>query len=194
MDTGLAPGFLIAAPGLVDPHFARTVVLMAEHTSEGAVGFIVNRPTEITLEELLRGVDEGLAEAVEGREVASMRVLIGGPVQRHVAWVLYRRERGEPVDEGAVTVGEHLVLGASMELLRSLVQGERQGPFHVLLGYSGWGNQQLEGEIATGSWLPMGLEGDLTFEVPMPSRWDEAVRRLGLVPGGFMMGGPGAQA
>jgi len=192
--TQLAPGFLVASPKLEDPNFARSLVLMAEHGKDGAVGFIVNRPTQMPLAVLLRGVDRELAEVVAEGDFGEMKVLIGGPVQRHIAWVLYHRRPGEELLEGTIAVGERLVLGASMDVLRQLVRGERSGPFHVLLGYSGWGTFQLEGEIAHGSWLPLELEDDLTFGVPAIRRWEVAVERLGLTPGGFMMGGPGAMA
>lgn len=194
MKTQLAPGFLIASPNLKDPNFARTVVLMAEHGREGAVGFIVNRPTNMPLAVLLRGVDRELAESVADSELSDMKVLVGGPVQRHVAWVLYHRQEGEDLRQGTIAVGERLVLGASMEELRRLVHGELPGPFHVLLGYSGWGTFQLEGEITHGAWLPMELVSDLTFDVPAERRWEFAVERLGLTPGGFLMTGGGAKA
>lgn len=194
MTSEIAPGLLIAAPNMRDPNFARSVVLMAEHGEDGAIGFIVNKPTPLTLGTLLHGVDEDLAREVEDSELAARLIHIGGPVQRHIAWVLYRRDDDEVLDEGSITIGDELVVGASMDTLRAFVTGERNGPFQVLLGYSGWGEQQLEGEITRGSWLPLELGDDLAFGVPAEDCWEEAVKRLGLIPGGFMMGGGGALA
>jgi len=179
---------------MADPHFSRSVVLMAEHNNEGAIGFILNRPTPLTLEGLLQSVDKELADIAMDKGLGDRPVLLGGPVQRHIAWVLYQREQDDELDEGSIGVGSQLVVGASLDVLRAFVSGEKPGPFHVLLGYSGWGGQQLEGEITQGSWLPLELGDDLAFETEIEECWDEAVKRLGLVPGGFMMGGPGAKA
>jgi putative transcriptional regulator len=191
----LAPGLLIAAPNLLDPNFAKSIVLMAEHNEDGAVGFILNRETPITLNVFLKGVDKDLAAVAEDHGIGGEHVLVGGPVQRHIAWVLYQRQNGDDdLDEGAIKVGDGLVVGASMDILRSLVSRERSGPFYVLLGYSGWGTQQLESELGHGSWLPLALGDDLAFGTPIEDRWEVAVRRLGLEPGGFIMGGSGASA
>ena len=194
MPSELAPGFLIAAPNMSDPHFARSVVLMAEHNAEGAIGFIVNRPTPLTLSVLLQSVDKDLALIARDKGIGEQPILLGGPVQRHIAWVLYQRNLGDDLDEGSIGVGPLLAVGASMDVLRAFIEGDKTGPFHVLLGYSGWGEQQLEGEITRGSWLPLDLGDDLAFEIETDDCWDEAVKRLGLIPGGFMMGGSGAMA
>lgn len=190
---GLAPGLLIASPSLFDPNFSGSVVLMAEHGEGGALGFIVNRPSQMRVRDVLSGVDEDLVKMARHTDLEAGHVLWGGPVQPQGLWILYRPSLGG-LEEGSVQLAEDLALGASRELLESILRGGRSGPFHLLLGYAGWGPKQVEHEAATGSWLPLGLEDDLVFEVPFESRWDTAVRRLGLMPGGFMMGGPGAQA
>lgn len=196
MSSDLAPGLLIAAPTMKDPNFAHSVVLMAEHGPEGAVGFIMNKPTPITLGRFLGGVDEDLVYLAEENGCSHELVMLGGPVQNHVAWVLYiRQEDDEELDEGSFAVGEELVVGASMETLRAFVGGKRKGPFKVMLGYAGWGEEQLEEEIGEGSWLPMDLDDELAFsEEAGMDFWETAMKGLGLVPGQFMMGGPGASA
>jgi putative transcriptional regulator len=193
MPQPLAPGYLIAAPSLDDPHFERAVVLMAEHNEDGAVGFIINRPTPLSLGFFLQGIDAELAQMAEESGCDDNPVFLGGPVQNNIAWVLYLDD-GRPLDEGSMRVGPSLILGASMDTLRAFVSGRRRGPFHVLLGYSGWGQQQLEGELLQGAWLPLDMTDDLSFLIPIEDRWEQAILRLGLTPGGFMMGGPGAKA
>jgi putative transcriptional regulator len=189
---GLAPGFLVAAPALADPNFAGSLVLMAEHHGEGALGFVVNRPAPITVAEVLGGLDEGLRRDAESAGRAGGAVLVGGPVQPERLWILSRRVTGADLP-GAVAVGEELALGGSRDLLESLVR--RPGdPFVLLLGYAGWAPMQAENEIAAGAWVPMPLASDLVFEVPLEKRWTEAVRRLGLDPGEFLVGGGGARA
>lgn len=192
--TDLAPGILVAAPSMDDPNFTGSVVLMAEHGDDGAVGFVLNKPGDLTLHGLLDKVDSDLLELAREHNLEDQPVLVGGPVQKHIAWVLYRRADTGEVDDGAIPIGDELCVGASLDTLRACVRGEKKGPFHVILGYSGWGEQQLEGEIGHGAWLPMDLGDDFAFEVPIDERWDTAIRRLGLVPGGFFMGGSGAQA
>jgi putative transcriptional regulator len=190
---GLAPGLLLAAPTLGDPNFDGSVVLMAEHHAEGAIGFVVNRPGPIAVEEVLRGLDPGLAaDAVKfGR--AGGKVLVGGPVQPDRLWILYRP--GEvPAEEDATRVGEDLALGGSRELLEALVRTPGGGPFLLMLGYAGWAPMQVEQEVNQGAWIPIPLHQDLVFNVPHDERWDQAVRRIGLEPGSFMVAGGGARA
>jgi putative transcriptional regulator len=191
--SGLAPGFLVAAPALTDPNFAGALVLVAEHHGEGALGFVVNRPGPISVAEVLGGVDEGLRTAAEAAGRAGGTVLVGGPVQPERLWILYRPGGEAPVEGETVRVGEDLALGGSRELLESLVRAPG-GPFLLLLGYAGWAPMQVEKEIAAGAWVPMPLTSDLVLDVPLEKRWETAVRRLGFDPGAFLVGGGGAQA
>lgn len=191
--SGLAPGFLVAAPALSDPNFAGSLVLMAEHHGEGALGFVVNRPAQITVADVLGGVDAELRTLAEATGRADGPVLVGGPVQPERLWILYRPEQAQAIEGETVNVGADLALGGSRELLESLVRG-RGAPFLLLLGYAGWAPMQVEKEIAAGAWVPMPLASDLVLDVPLEKRWDTAVRRLGLDPGEFLVGGGGAQA
>ena len=119
----LAPGYLVAAPNLADPNFAETIVLMAEHSQDGAIGFIINRTTAITLDDLLESVDAELAELARDKGLSNKEVLVGGPVQRNIAWVLYQREDCDDVEDDAVIeVSDDLVLGASVDILRALIE------------------------------------------------------------------------
>jgi putative transcriptional regulator len=190
---GLAPGFLVASPALGDPNFAGSLVLIAEHHAEGALGFVVNRPGPVDVNELLESVDEELRLAAQAVGRAGGTVLVGGPVQPDRLWILFRPGR-VPADAEAVVVGEGVALGGSRELLEALVRDPESGPFVLLLGYAGWAPMQVEREVAAGAWVPMPLHADLVFEVPHEKRWDTAVRRLGLDPGEFLVGGGGAQA
>jgi putative transcriptional regulator len=191
--SGLAPGLLVASPTLGDPNFDGSVVLMAEHHAEGALGFIVNRPGPITVVDVLRGLDPDLAADALRNGRASGQVMEGGPVQPDRLWILYRP--GEvPAEDGATRVGQDLALGGSRELLESLVRTRQGGPFLLVLGYAGWAPMQVEQEVNQGAWIPMALHEDLVFDVPNEARWDQALRRIGLEPGSFMVAGGGAQA
>ncbi len=192
--SGLAPGFLVAAPALADPNFAGALVLMAEHHGEGALGFVVNRAAPLCVGDVLGGLDGDLRRAGEAAGRADGTVLVGGPVQPERLWILFR-PAGAYLDlAGSVRLGADLALGGSRELLESLVRAPAGAPFQLLLGYAGWAPMQVEREISGGAWVPMPLASDLVFDVPLEKRWETAVRRLGLDPGGFLVGGGGAKA
>ena len=197
--TSLAPGFLVAAPNMGDPNFAGSVVLIADHGLQGSLGFIVNRPAPISVSDVLAQVDQGLLRDAMAAGRSSAPVLLGGPVQPERLWVmcyhedvpraLLEEEKGE-----IIRVGRELALGGSRDLLEAVVRAADGGPFHLVLGYAGWGPLQVENEVNAGAWLPSALQRDLVFEVPFADRWNEAVKRLGLMPGEFSMSGGGAKA
>ncbi len=191
--SGLAPGFLVAAPGLRDPNFARSLVLMVEHKPEGSLGFVVNRPSRVTVGEVLEQVDPALRAEAERKDRADAAVMVGGPVQPERLWILHR-PGSVPAEEGGVVLAGAVAVGGSRELLEALVRAPTPGPFLLLLGYSGWGPLQVEREVGAGGWIPLPFEESLVFDVPLEARWDEAVKRLGLTPGGFSVSGGGAQA
>jgi putative transcriptional regulator len=192
-ESGLAPGFLVASPSLRDPNFDGSLVLMAQHTPEGALGFVVNRPAPLRCADLLQAVDPALRAVARAVGRDNVPVLLGGPVQPERLWILWR-PGVVPAGEGELRMGEALGVGGSRALLDALVQNDDAGPFQLILGYAGWGPMQVEGEVAHGAWIPLGLAEDLVLSVPHEERWATAVRRLGLDPGGFAMGGGGAQA
>jgi putative transcriptional regulator len=189
----LAPGFLVAAPALRDPNFAGSLVLMTGHRKEGAMGFVVNRPASLTAADMLAAVDDRLGGLARGSAHGSQPVLVGGPVAQEQVWVLYRRGAVTD-DDDAIRVGRHLAVGSSRPVLESILSSADAGPFQLFIGYSGWAPLQLENEIAQGAWVPASFDEELVTTVPVADRWGAAVRRLGLDPAGFLVGGGGAQA
>jgi putative transcriptional regulator len=189
----LAPGYLVAAPGMRDPNFSGSLVLMTGHRREGAMGFVVNRAAPVSVGEMLATVDDRLAGLARSSPHAERPVLVGGPVSPEQAWVLYRRGTVADDDE-AIAVGRRLAVGSSRAILEALLSGSAPGTFDLLVGYAGWAPMQLEEEIAQGAWVPMGLDEELVTTVPVEDRWTEAVRRIGLDPAGFGVGGGGAMA
>jgi putative transcriptional regulator len=190
---GLAPGMLVAAPTLRDPNFASSLVLMAQHSAEGALGFVVNRPAPLHAGAVLEAVDPALRAAARAVGRDGVPVLLGGPVQVERLWILWHPGK-IPAGEDDLPVAGGLALGGSRTLLESVARDPGAGPYQLILGYAGWGPLQVENEVAAGAWIPLALQDDLVFEVPCEVRWEEAVRRLGLDPGGFNMGGGGARA
>jgi len=173
LETELAPGFLVAVPGLPDPNFARTVVLLMEHSDEGAMGLVINRPLNLPLGRLL-------SEAgVEESGPFSQPVLYGGPVSPSRGWVLHE---GSWAMDGTLVVAPGVALSSSVAVLRAIAEGKGPKQFSVCLGYAGWSAGQLEGEIAIGSWVPVPATARLVLEVPLEERWEEALRSNGLEP------------
>ena len=195
---GLAPGFLIASPPLGDPNFDRTVVLLAVHGETGALGFVVNRAAPVTVGELL-------SIAGYGKEIDEPTpVHVGGPVQPSSGWVVLLDAELEPTEGSVLGVGERVRVTSSRAafdaIARDVAEGKAVGGSRdprrrmVLLGYSGWGPGQLEGEIAGGAWLPVPLDERVLFDVPLEERWQEAYALLGVSPAGMMHLGSGGDA
>lgn len=175
----LAPALLLSMPQLVDPNFARSVVLLCEHAEEGAFGLIVNKPSEVSAAEAV-----SLEPPVESPN--DLPLLVGGPVEPQRGWILT-----SSVPEGVESrgVGEGLHLSASPLLLRQVLES-RPLPrrTHVLAGYAGWGPGQLDAELEQSAWLVMPVELDLIFEIPAAAAWEMAIRRLGADPHLLQMG------
>ena len=154
--SGLAPGFLVAAPLLKDPNFAGSLVLMAEHHGEGALGFVVNRPGPITVARRARRrstTGSSRDAAAAGRADASGAGRRSGPAGAALDPVPARPSAPE---EGAVRGrAASVALGGSRELLEALVRAPAARPFLLLLGYAGWAPMQVEHEVAAGAWVPM---------------------------------------
>ena len=179
----LAPGFLIASPPLGDPNFDRTVVMLALHNEDGALGFVVNRRAPLTLGELLEQA------GYDGRHDDPSPVWVGGPVHPQSGWVV----ADDPTLEGSdiIEVGERLRVSSSrsaFDRLADNIAGGRSDDIRrlVLLGYSGWGPEQLEGEIAKGAWLPTPLDDSILFDVAPEDRWEAAYALLGLTSAHMM--------
>ncbi len=178
MDSTIAPGFLVAAPHLRDPHFDRSVVLMLEHDEEeGSFGLIINRVAGIDLAGVLAAMEVPLDKPVDiGRHP---KVLAGGPVSPELGWIVHSDEwKGEATQELAAGVA----VTASMELLKALAGGDGPREYVLCLGYSGWAPGQLVAEMRTGAWITVPFERDLVFQVPHEERWETALARLGIDP------------
>src|SRR5262249_23547170 len=185
----LAPGFLIASPPLGDPNFDRTVVLLALHGDQGALGFVVNRAAPMSLPEFFNYAGYGKIGAHDGTTV-----MIGGPVQPTSGWILCLDPTLKAEDNGVIPVGDRVRITSSRGAFDALahdIEGRRPGApdpkkRSVLLGYSGWGPGQLEGEIGAGAWLPVPLDESVVFDVAPTERWERAYALLGVSPAGMI--------
>ena len=171
----LAGQLLIAMPGMADPRFDHSVILICAHSDEGAMGLIVNKPLqEVTFAGLLDHLN--IPKAAEGRDI---RVHLGGPVERERGFVLHSPDwRKGPA---TVEVPGGFGMTATLDILEALARGE--GPTQALLalGYSGWGPGQLEAEILRNDWLTSPAPEGLVFGEAR-EKWTAALRGMGIDP------------
>jgi putative transcriptional regulator len=165
--------FLIAMPGLADPNFAHTVTYICQHTEEGAMGIVVNRPSGATLGDILEQLD---IHADDPR-IAAQTVFAGGPVQPERGFVLH-----QPLGawETSMKLTDTLGLCSSREILHAIAAGTGPARNLIVLGYAGWGPGQLEREMSENAWLSGPADPNVVFDVPAEQRWQAAAALLGV--------------
>jgi putative transcriptional regulator len=193
LSEAIAPGLLLAAPPLGDPNFNRSVVLVAQHGEEGALGWVLNGKQVVAVAQLLR--DAGLTpEGVELPDTDAYRggARIGGPVSPRSAWLLY--ERAPRFDhEGQLVLSEHWAATGARELVEAVARGQGPEQFRLLLGYAGWAPGQLDEEIRAGAWMPARIEEALVFGEADEALWEKAYQQLvGVSPFAFSGMRPGS--
>jgi putative transcriptional regulator len=175
-DETLAPSLLLAMPQLRDPNFTRTVVLLCEHGPDGAVGFVVNRPTDI------RAANAVALDPPPKRD-SGLRLWTGGPVETNRGFLLLGNDPGV---EQSQRVGDGFYLTSSMDVLRPLLEANPaelpQRRCRLLLGYAGWGPGQLDQELTASAWLTAPADPELVFGTPAEDMWEAAIRGLGVDP------------
>ena len=165
--------FLIAMPNMVDPFFARTLTYLCEHNDQGALGLVVNRPIDLTLQALF----ERLSLALRQHEIADAPVYYGGPVQTDRGFVLH----APPGDwQSTLRVREAIGLTTSKDILEAVGRGEGPQRMMVTLGYAGWSPGQLEHELSQNAWLTVEARDAIIFDVPAEERLPAAMELLGL--------------
>ncbi|MCU0835616.1 MAG: YqgE/AlgH family protein [Chromatiaceae bacterium] len=171
--TALTNHFLIAMPGLRDPNFSRTVTYLCEHTEQGAMGIVINRPMEIRLGEVLAQLDIETRD----RAVLDSLVYLGGPVQPERGFVLHS---GDHSFDSTLAITAEISVTTSRDVLEAIAAG--RGPEHhlVALGYAGWGGGQLEEEMGANAWLSGPADQDIIFHMPADARWLAAAQLLGV--------------
>lgn len=178
--SSLAPALLLSMPQLLDPNFAKTVVLLCKHGDEGAFGLVVNRPL-VTTGTVVVQLDPPVSTDRE------LSLWVGGPVEPERSWILVRGSSEDPESALASQVAEGLYLSTSPYLLRRLLGPEPPGNARLVVGYAGWGPGQLEQELAESSWLLSDVDADLLFQTPADRMWEQAIRRLGADPATLAM-------
>lgn len=171
--TPLAAQLLIALPALADPRFARSVALICQHDAEGAMGVVVNRPSEYTLGDVFEQMGIGSDDEALRAQV----VLAGGPVHPERGFVVHD---GGGEWDSTLPIADNLHVTTSRDILEAMARGT--GPAHALvaLGCAGWGAGQLEQELTEDSWLTAPADAELLFSVPLDARWQAAAGLIGV--------------
>ena len=169
----LANQFLIAMPALGDPNFFRTVTLICEHTEQGALGLIINRPLEIRAGEIFSQMGSGAPPET----TSNQPVLLGGPVHQERGFVLHRPS-GQW--DNTLKLSDTLGLTTSRDILEAIASGAGPDDELIVLGCAGWGAGQLEQEMSENAWLSVPATEELIFETPFDDRWKAAARLLGV--------------
>lgn len=165
-------------PGLEDEFFARSVVYLCEHNARGALGLVINKASDLTLDELFHKVDLSLQRF----DLSEQPVFVGGPVQNERGFVLHEPlvEGADPVYASSLVIRGGLEMTTSRDVLEALSTGAGPRKLLLALGYSAWGEGQLESEIGDNTWLTVEAQRHVIFDVPPEQRYDQALALLGL--------------
>jgi putative transcriptional regulator len=169
----LSNQLLIAMPGMADPNFSATVTLICEHSDEGALGIVINKPLILTLGEVFKQLDLQDADST----YAANAVMDGGPVGADRGFVLH--DSGH-FYENSIEISSDIHLTFSRDVLNAMAMDKGPEKSLLALGYAGWGAGQLEDEMLANSWLSVAATPDIVFELPFDQRWAAAARTLGI--------------
>ena len=174
--------FLIAMPGMSDAVFAKSVVYVCEHSERGALGLVINKPASLTLADLFDKVSLPLLR----QDLLASPVYQGGPVQTERGFVLHE-PLAEPADDAVaapyastLSIPGGLEMTTSKDVLEALSAGSGPRKVMVSLGYSAWGQGQLEAELGDNAWLTVDADRAVIFDTPTHDRYDKALALLGL--------------
>jgi putative transcriptional regulator len=162
--------FLIAIPGLKDPNFERTVVLICDHTKDGAFGLIINRLLLSSFIPLSSGLD--IKECI-----MDLPVYYGGPVKPEQGYILYS---SSDLYYPSIKINDSLSLTTSKEILVDVASGKGPEKFIFTLGFAGWASGQLEYELMTDGWLVAPVSDKIIFETPVNDRWKSSAELIGV--------------
>jgi putative transcriptional regulator len=177
MDVDLTGKLLIALPGIGDPRFTRSVILVCAHSPEFAMGIVLNKPMQgLTLPQLLDQLDVPVEI-----DIPDDLVLDGGPVSSDRGFVLHT---DDVISEGAtLEIDGTFCMTATRDILTAIASAHRPARSVLALGYSGWGAGQIEYELAENAWLVADPSPDLVFGADHDDKWDAALHQLGIDSG-----------
>lgn len=180
----LANHFLIAMPAVQDPFFGGSVVYLCEHSPEGAMGVVINKPSPIRMDQIFDSIKQPTP-----LKFHSEAVLMGGPVQIDRGFLVHT-----PVGswQSSLLVSDDIAVTTSRDILQGLADETQVAKSIATIGYASWGKGQLEEEIANNDWLTVSADNSVLFDLPLEERYQAALNLLGLrAPQLLVMGGAG---
>ena len=173
--TSLTGQLLVAMPQMQDHRFARSVIYLCAHGSEGAMGLVVNKLVDdLTLSQLM-GQLGITADGLKG----DAKVHFGGPVESGRGFVLHS---GDYSEEGTLVIGDNVALTATLDILRAIGRGKGPRRSLLALGYAGWGPGQLDTEMQHNGWLHVPADEAIVFDEDIADKWQRALAKLGIDP------------
>lgn len=173
MTTDLTGQLLIAMPGMGDPRFAGAVVFLCDHSEQGAMGLIVNKPVpELSFAQMIGQL------GIDAINPPRVPVLFGGPVETGRGFVLHSDDYGE--DGNTLRVKGGFGMTATLDVLEEIARSSGPEKAVMALGYSGWGAGQLEDEIQQNGWLTCEADAEIVFGRDMGAKWEAALAKLGV--------------
>jgi putative transcriptional regulator len=172
---------LIAMPSMRDERFARTLIYMCAHSSEGAMGIVVNQPApDINFPDLLVKLDViPAAERIQlTHRAGTIKVLKGGPVETQRGFVLHSADFF--IENSTLPIDEGICLTATLDILKAIARDEGPASAVLALGYAGWAPGQLETEIQHNGWLHCTADSDLVFGTDTGGKYEKAMGKLGI--------------
>jgi putative transcriptional regulator len=172
---------LIASPGMRDERFARTLIYMCAHSSEGAMGIVINQPApHISFQDLLVKLDV-IPEAdkiIMPQRAGGVTVLKGGPVETERGFVLHSADFF--IENSTLPIDEGVCLTATLDILKAIARGAGPASAILALGYAGWSPGQLENELQHNGWLHCNADPELIFGTDIDKKYERAMRKLGI--------------
>jgi putative transcriptional regulator len=174
---------LVAMPGMADERFARAVIYVCAHSAEGAMGIVLNRPAaDLSFPDLLVQLD--IVPEMErirlSDRVGNVQVLMGGPVETSRGFVLHSPDFY--IDQSTLPIDDEVCLTATIDILRAIARGDGPAQAVLALGYAGWSAGQLESEIQANGWLNCPADAELIFNASADTRYELAMRKIGIDP------------
>ena len=175
---------LIAMPSMRDERFSRSVIYVCAHSSDGAMGIIVNQlAANVNFPDLLVQLEViPAADVIQlPQRAGSVKVLKGGPVETGRGFVLHSADFF--IDNSTLPIDDGICLTATLDILKAIARGDGPASAVLALGYAGWAPGQLENEIQENGWLHCDADADLIFGDNVEDKYDAALRKIGIDPG-----------
>ena len=172
---------LIAMPALQDGPFSRSVIYICAHSTDGAMGIIVNHPAaNINFPDLLVQLEViPAADLIQlPRRAGTVKVLKGGPVETGRGFVLHSADFF--IENSTLPIDDGICLTATLDILKAIARGDGPASALLALGYAGWAPGQLESEIQENGWLHCAADPELIFGTDIESKYDKALRKIGI--------------